>query len=249
MRYFLELAYNGTNFFGWQIQPNAITVQQRVEETLSTLLRQPTKIVGCGRTDTGVHAAQYFAHFDSKEALTDRFVQKMNGILKKDIVIYRLISVGIDAHARFDAQSRSYRYCLDLQRSPFREETAYFYPYAQNLDINLLQEAAKLLLDFEEFDTFCKTNTDAKTRKCDLRRSEWIYNKQEQQLVYHVTADRYLRGMIRLIVGMCLNVARGKYPLEEVQAALAQQLPLKQAWSAPAHGLFLCDIKYDYIDG
>lgn len=248
MRYFLELAYNGTSFLGWQRQADVMTVQQRIEETLSTLLREPIGITGCGRTDTGVHAAQYFAHFDTKQQLTERFVQKMNGILKKDIVIYRLIPVQETAHARFDAQSRSYRYFLDLQRNPFREETAYFYPYARNLDLALLQEAAALLLEFKEFGTFCKTNTDAKTRNCDLRKSIWIYNEAEQQLVYHVTADRFLRGMIRLIVGMCLNVARGKYPLEEVRTALLHQLPLKHALSAPAHGLFLCDIKYDYID-
>ncbi|MCP4441664.1 MAG: tRNA pseudouridine(38-40) synthase TruA [Aureispira sp.] len=249
MRYFLELAYNGTRFFGWQRQPNAISVQQRIEETLSILLRNPTTIMGCGRTDTGVHAAQYFAHFDTEQVLTDQFVHQMNGILKRDIVIYRVIRVEDAAHTRFDARSRSYRYYVDLKRNPFRQETAYFYPYARHLNIDLMQEAAQLLLEFKEFDTFCKTNTDAKTRTCDLRRSEWVYDEQEQQLVYHVTADRFLRGMIRLIVGMCLNVARGKYALDDVRAALEQQLSLKHALSAPAEGLFLCDIKYDYIDG
>ncbi len=247
MRYFLELAYNGTRFNGYQIQPNARSIQQAIEEALSTILRQPTTITGCGRTDTGVHALQYYAHFDAPAPLPDRIAHALNGILKPDIVIYRVILVADQAHARFDATSRSYVYYLSTKRNPFRQESAYFCPFAKDLDPDKMQAAAKLLLKFKEFDTFCKTNTDAKTRTCDLRKSYWDFEAGHQLWAYHVSADRFLRGMIRLIVGMCLNVGRGQISLEELQKALASQQPLNRPWSAPAHGLYLTDIRYPFI--
>lgn len=247
MRYFLELAYNGTRFCGYQEQPNQITVQSQIERALGILLRVPTKIVGCGRTDSGVHALQYFAHFDAAQKLTNDFVYRLNSLLGKDIVCYQLLEVAADAHARFDATSRSYQYVIDLIQNPFRQETAYYCRYGNQLELDKMQAAAKLLLNYKDFTTFCKSKTDNKTNLCDLRQSEWIFNEKEQQLVYQVTANRFLRGMIRLIVGMCLNVGKGNMSIELVKTALEEQKTLKNALSAPAEGLFLMDIKYDYI--
>jgi len=247
MRYFLELAYNGTRFCGYQEQPNQITVQSQIERALGILLRVPTKIVGCGRTDSGVHALQYFAHFDAAQKLTNDFVYRLNSLLGKDIVCYQLLEVAADAHARFDATSRSYQYVIDLIQDPFRQETAYYCRYGNQLELDKMQAAAKLLLSYKDFTTFCKSKTDNKTNLCDLRQSEWIFNEKEQQLVYQVTANRFLRGMIRLIVGMCLNVGKGNMSIELVKTALEEQKILKNALSAPAEGLFLMDIKYDYI--
>jgi len=247
MRYFLELAYNGSRYSGYQIQTNAPSIQEAIEKALTTLLRTPTKVVGCGRTDAGVHAKQYFAHFDHPKPLDKQLIYKLNAIISSDIVFYRLIPVADDAHARFDATSRSYKYYIDLRRNPFRQETAYYYRSANRLDIDSMQAAAKLLLEYQDFSTFCKSKTDVKTKLCDLRRSIWYHEMQEHQLIYHVTANRFLRGMIRLIVGMCLNVGKGKITLAEVQKAIEQKKILKHALSAPAHGLYLMDIEYEYI--
>lgn len=247
MRYFLELAYNGTRFQGYQIQPNGITVQEKLEKGLSTLLKTPTSIVGCGRTDTGVHAAQYFAHFDANSPVSDRFVYALNALVGYDIAIYDIHQVGDEAHARFDAQSRSYKYYISTRPNPFSREVAYHHPRSEYLDRNKMQEAAQLLLEYKEFATFCKTNTDVKTMFCTLTRSEWIEDREKHQLIYHVSANRFLRGMIRLIVGMCLNVGRGKLELDTVRKALDEQTALQNAWSVPPQGLFLMDIKYPYI--
>lgn len=247
MRYFLELAYNGTRFCGYQEQPNQITVQSQIERALGILLRVPTKIVGCGRTDSGVHALQYFAHFDAAKVLTKDFIYHLNSLLGKDIVCYQLIEVEEDTHARFDAKSRSYQYVVDLIQNPFRQETAYYCRFGKQLDVGKMQAAANLLLNYEDFTTFCKSRTDNKTNLCDLRQSEWIFKEKEQQLVYQVTSNRFLRGMIRLIVGMCLNVGKGNMTLDAVKVAMEEQKTLKNALSAPAEGLFLMDIKYDFI--
>lgn len=245
MRYFLEFAYNGTRFSGFQIQPNAFSVQEAVQQALSTILRSPIEIVGCGRTDAGVHALQYYAHFDSPKPVPSKFVYALNALLKRDVAIYRCIPVEDDAHARFDACSRSYIYHIDTRPNPFRQETAFYYPHAYKADTGRMQEAAKLLLEYKEFDTFCKTGTDANTRLCDLRVSEWTF--EPDRWAYRVTSDRFLRGMIRLIVGMCLQVGSGKISLAELRDAMDNQLALKQALSAPPEGLFLTDIQYPYL--
>lgn len=247
MRYFLELAYNGTRFFGYQRQPNGISVQETLETALTTLLRHEVEIVGCGRTDTGVHARQYFVHFDTDVALQPKFVHSLNALVGRDIVVYRLHAVADEAHARFDATSRSYEYYVDLQKNPFRQESAYWFPHGRSLDFDKMQAAAALLLEYEEFNTFCKSETDAKTRICHLTESRWVRDEARHQLVFHITANRFLRGMVRLIVGMCLQVGQGKMDLEEVRDALDKQILLGKALSAPPQGLFLTNIKYDYI--
>ncbi|MFK7798127.1 MAG: tRNA pseudouridine(38-40) synthase TruA [Aureispira sp.] len=247
MRYFLELAYNGTRYSGYQEQPHQVTIQGALEDALQLLLQIPTKVVGCGRTDAGVHALQYFVHFDVEKVLSSNFLYRLNRVIGNDILCYRIVAVAADAHARFDAVSRSYRYVIDLYQNPFRQETAHYCHYGNQLDIEAMQQAAQVLLQYKDFTTFCKSKTQTKTNLCTMYESYWETNQQEQQLIYHVRANRFLRGMIRLIVGMCLNVGRGKTSLAQVQEALEQKKTLQQALSAPAQGLFLTDIRYEYI--
>jgi tRNA pseudouridine38-40 synthase len=248
MRYFAELAYNGTNYVGWQSQPGQRSVQGTIEEALSTILNTPIEVVGCGRTDAGVHAKQYFLHFDFEGSFPQGFDRRINKFLPPDIAIYRFIEVGPEAHARFDATQRAYEYHIDFRKNPFGKDTRYFFPFAGHLNEALLQDAAQLLLDYQEFYPFCKSNTDVKTMRCDLRRSEWMIDREAQSMVFHIAADRFLRGMVRLIVGMCLNAAQGKLGLEAVRRALEQQTRLPKSLSAPPDGLYLTDIRYPFID-
>ena len=244
-RYFLEFAYNGTRYHGYQIQPNGLSVQEAVQKALSILLKSETEITGCGRTDSGVHAMQYFAHFDFDGILPSNLIYSLNSMLKKDIVFYNCILVHDSAHARFDAVSRSYIYHIDIHPNAFRQETSYYCPFADKLDKNLMQKAAAILLDYSDFNSFCLTDNDAKTKICHLKVSEWIFNEWNWE--FHVVSDRFLRGMIRLIVGMCLNVGKGKISLDELRFAMENKKALQQALSAPASGLFLTDIRYPYI--
>jgi len=247
-RYFVELAYNGTPFSGWQRQPNATTVQSVLEEAFSTILRTNIVVTGCGRTDTGVHAKQYFMHFDFEGEFPNYFIQRINKYLPPEIVLYRIFEVKKEAHARYDAYHRSYEYHLVFNKNPFQKETVYHFPFQQHLNKEKLNTAAELLLNYNEFFPFCKTNTDVKTMICDLKRSEWVENQATGGMIYHVSANRFLRGMIRLIVGMCLNVGLDKISIEEVQQAMEQQKRLEKSWSVPPEGLFLCDIRYPFLN-
>lgn len=248
MRYFSELAYNGTNYCGWQIQPNGITVQETLEKAFSTILRTSIAITGCGRTDTGVHASQFFIHFDFEETFPKGFLNRINKFLPKDILIKRIFEVASDAHSRYDAYHRSYEYHIYFHKNPFGLETSYHFPFAEKLDINKMQQAADLLLKYEAFFPFCKAHSDAKTMLCDVRRAEWIFDQKEKKLVFHISANRFLRGMVRLIVGMCLNVGLGKLAIADVQLALDQQIRLKKDLSVVAKGLFLTEVKYPFLD-
>ena len=242
MRYFLELAYNGAAFHGWQRQPQQMSVQQVLEDSFSTILGRPIDIVGCGRTDTGVHASQYFAHFEYAGDFPKEFLRRINKYLPDDVVIYRLYPVDDNLHARFSAHYRAYRYHVSLVRDPFRQQTVTYYPYAQQLDTGLMQEAAQLLLNYELFAPFCKSGSDVEIPRCDLYRCEWEF--REQEYILHIAANRFLRGMVRLIVGMCLDVGRGKTSLVEVQLAMDNQTRLDRANSAPPNGLFLTEVRY-----
>ncbi len=245
MRYFAEIAYNGTHYCGWQKQPNAPSVQATIENTLSTILREPIEIVGCGRTDTGVHASQYFIHFDYSGILPEGFLSRVNKFLPKDIAVYNIMLVHAEANVRYDASYRKYAYYLSFQKNPFTNETCYHFPFESQLDLQKLQVAAALLLEYEDFFPFCKTNTEVKTMKVFLNQSEWqVIN---QGLVYHIAANRFLRGMVRLIVGMCLNVGMGKLSIETVKEVLERQTRLDKSWSVPPQGLFLEEIRYTYI--
>ncbi len=248
MRYFIELAYNGANYYGWQRQPREVSVQSTLEDAFSTILGTPTAIHGCGRTDTGVHARQYFAHFDFTDPLPKSFTQRLNKFLPPDIAIYRIFEVAPEAHARFDAHHRAYEYLIDFRKNPFGLQTSYYFPFAHQLDFNLMQQAGKLLMQYDEFFPFCKTNTDVKTMQCDLRRAEWVLDEERQQLVFHIAANRFLRGMVRLIVGMSLNVGLQKTSLKEVREAMDQQTRLKRSLSVPPQGLYLKDIRYEYVE-
>ena len=255
MRYFAELSYKGTNYNGWQRQPNAPSLQQTIEAAFSLILRTPTEIMGCGRTDTGVHASQFFIHFDVEvipkgfeRDFQKTFLNRVNKYLPPDIAIHRMIEVEENSHVRFDAYSRAYEYHLIFEKNPFLAETAFRFLRGKKLDFEKMQAAAKLLLEYDEFFTFCKTKSDAKTMLCDIQRSEWVWEKEEKHLVFHISANRFLRGMVRLVVGMCLNVGMGKVSLEEVKEALDQQKRLNQSYSVPPNGLFLTQIKYPFLD-
>lgn len=247
-RYFLSLAYNGSNYHGWQKQPKHVSIQQTLEEAFSTILGQKIEITGCGRTDSGVHAKQYFAHFNFAGEFPEAFLRRINKYLPKDIAIYQLFQTHWDAHARFDAYHRSYEYHLRFNKDPFHLQTSYQYTYPVWPDLEKMQQAARLISHYDEFFPFCKTNHDAKTLICEIRRSEWIYYEDEARLVYHVSANRFLRGMVRLLVGMCINVGLDKIPLSEVKKALDQQTQLRMSTSAPARGLFLTDIRYPFME-
>lgn len=246
MRYFARLTYNGCRYHGWQRQPNAITVQQTLDESLSTLLNEPITSVGCGRTDTGVHASAYFVHFDTSRTPMPNFVFRINKLLPPDIAVQRLYHVHEEAHARFDARARSYQYHLIGLKDPFRIDTATFYPHLDSIDIEALQSVAALLKQYTDFKPFAKTGSDVATYRCRIDRAEW--QLAQGGYTFHITADRFLRGMIRLIVGTSLLVARGKLPIAQVERALDTQTPLPKAISAPPDGLFLSDIQYDYIE-
>jgi tRNA pseudouridine38-40 synthase len=231
---------------GWQNQPHegTATIQNEIEKSLSLLLRSPIGIIGCGRTDTGVHASNYFAHFDS-EPLADigTLIHRLNRMLPDDIVIHDILPMSDTAHARFDAISRSYIYTLHTSKSPFAFNS-FYYTY-EKPDLLLLNQAAGLMTEFEDFTTFCKLNSDVRTMICKISESYWEQNGD--QYVYRITADRFLRGMIRLIVGMCLNVSRGKLSPDEVREAIRNKQRTGQDWSVPASGLMLCDIRYPYL--
>jgi len=244
MRYFAELAYKGTQYAGWQIQPNAMSVQQVIEQALSTILRVPISVVGCGRTDAGVHASQFFLHLDFEGDFPKELIQRLNKFLPKDIVFRRIFSVDSEAHVRFDAKLRSYVYLLDFERSPFDIDTAWYYYNASNLDIKTMNELAGLLLEYKDFTPFCKANSDAKTMLCDLSRAEWIFDEPKKRLTFHISANRFLRGMVRLIVGACVYVGEGRISIDTVKTAMDNHTLLEKSYSVPAHGLYLCDIQY-----
>ncbi len=242
-RYFVRLSYCGTAYHGWQSQPDntGITVQAAVERAMSTFLRRPIALTGCGRTDTGVHARDYVAHFDADSIQElPELVYRLNRMLPPDIAIHDIVKVGGETHARYDAVSRSYEYFLHTSKSPFAIHS-FYYMYGRP-DVNILNQAASLLLEYTDFFPFCKAHSDVHTTICQLQQSVW--EKDGEQYIYRVTANRFLRGMIRLIVGMCLNVDRGQLTLEEVQQSLESRRRLRLDWSVPPQGLFLCNIRY-----
>ena len=244
MRYFIKLSYRGTNYNGWQIQPENPTIQETIQDGLTVILKSPIEITGCGRTDTGVHARDYIAHFDYEGYFPEDFLKRINKYLPEDIAITTISKVKREAHARFDAIHRAYEYHVVFSKTPFEIDTAYYFPFAKDLDFKKLQTAAALLLSYQDFFPFCKTNTQVKTMRCDLFRSEWEINQELGKMTFHIAANRFLRGMVRLIVGMCLHVATGKVSLEAVKKAMDTQTRLPKSLSVPPHGLYLVDIRY-----
>lgn len=242
-RYALELAYRGTAYAGWQRQPNARTVEQTVDEALALVLNRPIKIVGCGRTDAGVHASAYLAHFDAAPgALPPGLLPRLNRLLPDDVALYALHRVPDGFHARFSAVARAYRYRIARRKDPFRPDAVTVLPRPDRFDRDLLRRAAALLPAYSAFAPFCKTNSDAFTMNCELHHAEWTFGAEEWE--FRIGANRFLRGMVRLIVGMCLTVAEGRMSLDEVRAALDEQRPLARPRSAPAAGLYLSAVTY-----
>ena len=246
MRYFIELSYHGKNYHGWQIQPDVMSVQQKISEGISTILRENIEIVGAGRTDAGVHASQMYAHFDVSKPLADNFTYKLNAILPDDIVIYKTILVANDAHARFDAVSRSYEYKIWLGRNPFLLETSWQL-YYKNIDVNLMNQAAKILYEYKDFECFSKVKTDVNTFNCDVTNAEWIV--QGDALTFHITANRFLRNMVRAIVGTLLDVGLQKITIDDFRTIIESKNRSKAGVSVPAKGLFLTQVAYNYIHG
>lgn len=246
-RYFVECAYQGTAYSGWQRQPNATSVQEVLEDAFSTILNLPLTIVGCGRTDTGVHASQYYFHLDLTGDFPAHFTNRVNKFLPKDIAVYRVIPVSEQAHARFDATRREYIYLMDVRKNPFQPKLASQLWVGPGYELDKLNEVASLLLNYGAFAPFCKTNSDAKTMKCELMRAEWRYDSELQRYTFHIAANRFLRGMVRLIVGACLNYSEGRIELEAIRKAMDEQSPMPKSRSAPGEGLYLSNIIYPYL--
>lgn len=239
MRYFLELSYNGTEYHGWQNQPNAISVQEVIEKALSTLLNTNISIVGAGRTDAGVHAKQMFAHFETNQVI-DNLVYKLNSFLPKDIAIHNLFEVKTNSHARFDALSRTYLYRIATKKNVFNFNNAYF--VKQELDLEKMNKASKVLFEYIDFQCFSKTNTDVKTFNCKVMQAEW--NKVEDEIHFKVKADRFLRNMVRAIVGTMVNIGLGKIEVEALHDIIQSKNRSEAGFSVPAHGLYLTHIEY-----
>lgn len=241
MRYFLELAYDGTRYHGWQIQPNARSVQQVLHETLSLLLRQSVSTTGSGRTDTGVHASQQFAHFDVAAAIDEAdLLRRLNRLLPKDVAVKNIFPVSEDAHARFDALARTYHYYITLQKDPFRQ---YHATYLQHQpDVEQMNRAAALLPSFQDYTAFSKVKGDTPHYLCDIYEAHW--QQQGTQLLFTVRANRFLRGMVRLMVGTLLDVGKGKLSVEQFAQVIAGQDRRQTSGAAPAEGLFLAKVEY-----
>lgn len=245
-RYFLELSYDGTAYHGWQRQPNALSVQEVLEARMSKLLKSSVWLTGQGRTDTGVHALRSYAHFDFEEAVPDDLLFRLNHYLPHDIVVNRLFAVPDDAHARFTALSRSYEYHLHTRKDPFLEgRSCYvFYP----LDLEAMQQAATLLLNYRDFAVFSRSHTQVKTTLCEL--SEARFEVSDHRLVFHISANRFLRNMVRAVVGTLLEVGKGRRTPESLHALMNSKSRSDAGMSAPACGLYLTDVRYpDWVFG
>lgn len=242
-RYFMRLAYRGAPFHGWQCQPGEVTVQSVIEDALSTVMRREMKIVGAGRTDTGVNARMMVAHFDMEEPIADaaRLVRNLNALVGKDIAIEEIYEVEPGKHARFDATSRTYHYYAVTHKSPF------FYPLSwkapEGLDFAKMNEAAALLLETSDFTSFAKLHTDAKTNICRVTRARWEQVGSDAW-VFVITADRFLRNMVRAVVGTLVEVGRGKMSVEQFAAVIARKDRCAAGTSMPGHALFLWEVTY-----
>lgn len=238
-RYFIEVAYKGTAFSGFQVQENANSIQAEVEKALQVYYRRPFQLTGSSRTDSGVHALQNFFHFDADLPLQDESYH-LNAILPADIVVKRIFAVADDAHCRFDAISREYHYHLYANKDPFKKDIAYYYPY--ELDFELLNASAKMVLENRDFSAFAKRNSQVNTFECSMLCSEW--NRFEGGLVYRVKANRFLRGMVKGLVGTMLQVGRKKISLEQFKIILESGDLSLADFSPPSQGLFLVRVSF-----
>ena len=244
-RYFIKLSYKGTKYHGWQIQKNAVTIQEQLDKALTTIIKEKIQTIGAGRTDTGVHASEFYAHFDSSHSALNKNVKllnNLNGFLPNDIFVKKIIKVIKGAHSRFDALSRTYEYhCIKIKDPFFRD---YSYHFPANPDIIKMNTAAKFLFDYDDFTSFSKANTDVKNNICKIYRAEWIAN--DNQIIFTIKANRFLHGMVRAIVGSLLDVGLGKISISEFEEIIKKRERSEAGRSAPAHGLFLTNIEYPH---
>lgn len=253
-RYFIQLAYDGTHYHGWQVQPNAVTVQELLDKALTTLLRQPIETTGCGRTDTGVHAKEYYAHITphppeggAEEALQKfpfQGVRGLNALLPHAIAVKNIIPVHADAHARFDATLRSYAYHIHFEKDPFLHGYSWLLRDRPNLE--LMNRAAAIIIEYSDFSCFSKSNTQVKTNNCKIVKAEWA--ETENGIVFHISADRFLRNMVRAIVGTLIMVGRGEMEPEDIRNIIESKSRSNAGMSVPACGLYLTEVKYNYIN-
>jgi tRNA pseudouridine38-40 synthase len=246
-RYFIEFAYKGTAYHGWQLQPNAHTVQEELNNALSVLFKKGVETTGAGRTDTGVHARQMYAHFDLDISLSAEEIRKavyqLNCILPADIAVKNILEVPADAHARFDALSRTYEYLVYMTKDPFLEGAACYLSYAP--DVEEMNKAAKLLFAYEDFSAFSKSNTQVLTNNCRIMEAQWFF--RNGTLVFRIKANRFLRNMVRAIVGTLLELGQGKIGEQELRAIIEAKDRRGAGTSVPAHGLYLVKIEYPFI--
>ena len=240
-RYFIEVGYKGTSFRGFQIQDNAATIQGQINQALQTILKTSIETTTSSRTDAGVHAHQNFLHFDTECMLTANMLYNLNAVIAQDIVVRSLYQVADEAHARFDALSREYDYYIIQQKNPFLRETSHFYPLP--VDIDLMNKAADVLLQTTDFSSFAKRHSDVNNFNCALKAARWTLNDRHQ-LVFHVESNRFLRGMVRALVGTQLLLGRNKISFDEFQQIILSKDCTNADFSAPAHGLFLAKVNY-----
>jgi tRNA pseudouridine38-40 synthase len=241
LRFFIELSYNGKAYHGWQNQPNAISVQEVLEKALSTLLKNTISVMGAGRTDAGVHASQMFAHFDYEEKFDyQELVYKLNSFLPKDIAVVDVFEVKSETHTRFDALTRTYKYKISTAKNVFDYDFAYQVQLPLNLEA--MNQACEILLKYKDFQCFSKSNTDVKTYNCHIKEAFWT--KSSGQLTFTITADRFLRNMVRAIVGTMVNIGLGKLKPEDLHKIITSKNRSLAGFSAPAHGLYLVKIVY-----
>ena len=241
-RYFIELQYNGKNFHGWQIQPNALTVQEIIEKALNIFIGSPTAATGCGRTDAGVHAKYFVAHFDSENKIEDlkNLAYKLNRYLSDEIRIIDIYQVKTDAHARFDALSRTYKYYITTAKNPFGIETEW-HQYGK-FNIDLMNKACKILFEYKDFTSFSKLHTQTKTNNCKIIEANWT--QEGEKLIFTITADRFLRDMVRAITGTMMLVGRETISLNDFRNIIEVKNRQAAGQSVPAHALFLEDVEY-----
>jgi tRNA pseudouridine38-40 synthase len=245
MRYFLEIAYDGTNFHGWQIQPNGRSVQEEINKFLSVLTRETIMVTGCGRTDTGVHASQFYLHFDCEFDLQEQYLLRLNHMLPPDVAIKRIIPVHEKAHSRFDATERTYQYRIHFQKNPFIKKYS-LYKFGGKPNFELMQQAAQIMLQYEDFWPLCRQSHDAKTTLCKISQSFW--REENGEYIYTITANRFLRNMIRLTVGAMLQIGFEKMTLAEFDQHLKTSERFDILKPAQPNGLCLTGVKYKYIN-
>jgi tRNA pseudouridine38-40 synthase len=245
MRYFIEFAYKGTNYHGWQFQPNAITVQETLRKAMSTIFNCNIELTAAGRTDAGVHAKQMFAHFDYDSSIDNEIsIHKLNSFLPKDIAILNIYKVHQDAHARFDAKKRTYKYYIHTKKNAFESDDSWL--FQNKLNIEVMNKACEILLIHTDFECFSKVNTDVTTFNCKIEKANWI--QKDNILIFTITADRFLRNMVRAIVGTMINIGLEKVSLDEFTKIIESKDRSQAGFSVPAQGLYLTKVEYSYIE-